>query len=231
MPSGGLRGRCGCVRGCPGRGRRGARRGGAVPGRWLELGPAPPGPADPTRARAASMLHGHRARPARARDGRARRTVGDAVDRAQVWEEEAVGEHEADPALLRREPVPPVVPHVAAHPHVAPGEGEHPGQGEHGRRLAAHVGAQDADDLACRGGERYVHLDRPARQADPGVETLAAVAVVDGWPHRSHRPRSTPSTSTLTASSMLLIEIATCGSRSSSTYTRSGRVWVRPWKL
>ena len=147
----------------------------------------------------------------------AARPVGDVVDRAQVREEEAVGQHEADPALLRCEPAPPVVPRLATDSHMTLGEGEHPGQGEHGRRLAAAVGSEDADDLACRGGEGDVHLDRPARQADPGVETLDAMAAVGDWPHRSHLPRSTPSTSTLTPSSMMLIEIATCGSRSSST--------------
>ena len=55
--------------------------------------------------------------------------------------------------------------------------------------------------------DRRTRASRPATPWPLSAGGLIAATV----------PRSTPSTSTLTPSSMMLIEIATCGSRSSST--------------
>ena len=129
-------------------------------------------------------------------------------------EEETLGQHETDAPLLGHEVAPTVGPHLARDADVPVVETQHAGQRQHGARLAAAVGTQDADDLTGLGGQCDVDLDRTAGQANSCVEPAG---MAGGVAHRSHRPRRTPSTSTLTASSMMLIETATWGSRSSST--------------
>ena len=148
-------------------------------------------------------------------DATAAWTVGDVVEGSQVREEQAVGEHEPDRALLGLEGAMAVVPHLARDAHVALVEGNHPSEGEHGRRLAAAVGPEHTDDLTGLGREGDIQLDRSSRQANSRIEArLSAVRPSGRGRHRSHLPRRAPSTSTLTARSMMLIEIATWGSRS-----------------
>ena len=95
-------------------------------------------------------------------DAAAAWAVGDVVEGTQVGEEQAVGEHQPDGALLGCEAAAAVVPDVARDADVALAEGEHAGEREDRRRLAAAVGSEHADDLAGLGRQCHVHLDLPA---------------------------------------------------------------------
>jgi hypothetical protein len=73
-------------------------------------------------------------------------------------EEQAVSQHETDGALLGQEVACVVGPRLARDPDVPADESEDSGEGEHRGRLAAAVGAEDADDLTRLGGECDIDL-------------------------------------------------------------------------
>ena len=140
-------------------------------------------------------------------DAAAAQPVGHVLHRRQVGEEERVGEHQADVSPVGGPSHAALVPRRAVDADPAVRAGEHAGQRQHRRRLAPAVRPEHADDLAGAGRERHVEVQGAAGEPDPRVQPD---------PHRSHRPRRTPSTRTLTASSTMLTEIATCGSCSSA---------------
>ena len=206
---GGLRGRCGCVRGCPGRGRRAARRGAAAPGRWRGRGPGPRGPAGPTRARAASTPRGRRARPARARGRRARGTGARSTPRlrgpkATLSRARRCGKSRLSASMRptprcsgasRRRPSSQTSPPTRTWPSA---RGSTPARASTVVVLPPPLGprtpmtwpgaAVEATSTSIAPRDRRTRASSP----DAGDRPLGR------WRHRSHRPRSTPSTSTLT---------------------------------
>ena len=142
----------------------------------------------------------------RALDAAAARTEGDVGPGGEVGEEQVVGRQQADASQRRvdvdavarpRGPVDPDVPRVQA---------DEPRQRVQRRRLARTVRPEHGDDLAVGRAQGQVEVERAAADPHPGVEG-----------HRSHRPRSVPSTATATTSIARLRATAVCGSSCRAT--------------
>jgi hypothetical protein len=132
----------------------------------------------------------------------------DVVAGVQVGEQEVVGEHDAQAAPLRRDPAATgALEHLAVHGHVSGVQRLEAGERAQRRGLARSVGPEQRDDLPVRDAERQLEGQRPAGDAEQGVQAHAVP---------SQRSRSPTRTTTDTPSSTRLSTTACSGSVSSA---------------
>src|SRR5690606_21730799 len=172
----------------------------------------------------------------------AARPERDVLQHAEVREQQIVLEHHADAAALRRQRA----QIRAVQPDLATGHRDETRQGAQRGALARPVRPEQRHDLPRPGGQHEIQLERPPPHHEPRIQPPARFTDrgprggTTRHPPRStsaysgppiHRPLSSASTATETASRTRLSTIAASGSVSSARQTASGIVCVRPGKL